>query len=410
MNKNRIIYLSAFLAAFGVSTLTLGMIFFIQEKFSATPSQVGLFAASWQAAYIAGCFFFRKKIDNLFPGLFLFIAALIMIITTVLMFYAPAITTEYFLNASQGLAFSFFWPVIMGWMSRGAEGHTLSKNLSFYNISWSLGLIIAPSATGFLSARRPEYAIGAAVISYTLLGFICLFSLIFLKERNSGQNHTQTQCNIDNQENKKKDFFTKEGVPYPDNAGLKYKYLRTASWIGLFAAFCAMGIVVNVFPVIFERDFRLSRIVIGNILLVRSGFMTITFLLLSRLVFWHENKTAIISGQIILGLTFALFLFFKSPALLTVMMACFGVLLAFSYSNSIFHGTAFSLHRAYRMAIHEVILSFGNIAGSAAGGYIYEHYSRIHTILLCAGIILTAALIQSVVLHAGHSHTRTGGA
>lgn len=46
------------------------------------------------------------------------------------------------------------------------------------------------------------------------------------------------------------------------------------------------------------------------------------------------------------------------------------------------------------MAIHSALLAVGEIAGAAAGGWVYQHYSAVHIFWLAALALMGATVIQ----------------
>jgi predicted MFS family arabinose efflux permease len=75
----------------------------------------------------------------------------------------------------------------------------------------------------------------------------------------------------------------------------------------------------------------------------------------------------------------------------------FGVVFAFGYSLSMFHGVAGCQKRARRMAIHEILLTVGQIAGSVIGGVIYQFQSFPRILMLYGAIALIVVAIESLV-------------
>lgn len=79
-------------------------------------------------------------------------------------------------------------------------------------------------------------------------------------------------------------------------------------------------------------------------------------------------------------------------------MPVIGIIVAISYSLSLFHGTSGSLERGKRTAIHEIVLSAGLITGSTAGGQILRNFSIQSVYLFCLIIAALIAVIQTFLL------------
>jgi len=92
---------------------------------------------------------------------------------------------------------------------------------------------------------------------------------------------------------------------------------------------------------------------------------------------------------------------FHSAGLFSLFFILFGILFAFAYTQSMFHGVSGAVHRSRRMIIHEVLLTVGTILGAVGGGAIYERLSFSSLLALCGIVALAVValeMIGSVVL------------
>jgi predicted MFS family arabinose efflux permease len=87
-----------------------------------------------------------------------------------------------------------------------------------------------------------------------------------------------------------------------------------------------------------------------------------------------------------------------SLVVLALSLALIGPLVALGFSYSFFHGASGASRRATRMAVHEALLVSGLIAGSAAGGQIYQHYSMTAVSVYCATLIGAAVVTQLLLV------------
>ena len=75
----------------------------------------------------------------------------------------------------------------------------------------------------------------------------------------------------------------------------------------------------------------------------------------------------------------------------------YGLLFAFAYSMSIFHGASGSLHLSQRMMIHEVLLTLGSVIGSIFGGGIYQRYGFSKVLLVVSIVVVIPPLVALFV-------------
>ena len=97
------------------------------------------------------------------------------------------------------------------------------------------------------------------------------------------------------------------------------------------------------------------------------------------------KKRYIFGVQLLFALFALLAMSFSKPGPFAVFFFFFGVLFAFAYDQSMFHGASGSINRSSRMIIHEVLLTIGTILGATLGGALYERIS-FSFVLLVIGI------------------------
>jgi predicted MFS family arabinose efflux permease len=173
--------------------------------------------------------------------------------------------------------------------------------------------------------------------------------------------------------------------------------LRYPAWVGLFACYFGLGVVVAVFPVASRDVLGLSASVIGGLFLVRGLANTAAFLGLGRTGFWHHRTWPMFASQAVGAITYVGLAWAHSAAVLAALLAILGLHVAASYSASIFHGAAGSRDRIKRMAIHESVLALGLVAGSVIGGTVYQARGMAAVYCTCAAVLLAGALAQCVL-------------
>lgn len=290
-----------------------------------------------------------------------------------------SLPSAFVLYALYGVALSFFWPPVMGWLSAGLEQHALSKVISRYNLSWSTGTIISPFLGGLLYQRGHLLPL---VTSMTLFAATALFitgASLYLPRIRRDVHMEDVQ---------------KRGIlRIPDESSS----LRFPARFTLFAAYFGFGIIVNVLPLYLRDRLGMSESSAGLFLLLRGAATTLGFLLLGRFTFWHFRKWWIVAGQLLALSILLLVSFVQAVPVIAAAIALFGATMAAVYNSSVFHGISGARSRAGRMAIHEAILNSGVVVGSAAGGALYEAFS-IRATFLAAGALSFVSLIAVLVL------------
>ncbi len=379
LGKTAVIYPSAFLVAVGEGMLSLGLIYFMREIYGATPILIGLLAGSGTLVYVLSCLFLRPLFDSIRPRFLMIGATAGMALSLVLLYLFRSIQLTFIFLALNKLFISFFWPPAMGWLSQNIEGKALNKTMSGFNLSWSLGLVVSQNLAGLLSERSPLLPILGTVLVWGCCLLLITGAALALPGIRK-DNHREKQNNSEVQK-------ADQSTP-----------LRFTAWIGLFTSFIVVGVIVTIFPQFAQDNLNISKSMVGNILSVRMFARAVGFFFLGRLSFWHfKGKYQLIS----LGL-FAVLLRVMTQAqsvpLFMLLFTLLSLISASVFAGSLFHGVVGSTRRAGRMAIHESLLAGGYIAGSTAGGILYQYFSFGVTLYFCAGCTVTALLAQIILL------------
>ena len=375
IGKTAVIFPSAFLAAVGSGLVSLGIIFYVRDVFNASAGKIGLLAALWSLCYISGCMLIRPLFDRILPRYAMIIATFCMFCFTLSIQFVNSIVWVCVLFAFYGFSTSLFWPPLMAWMSRKIEGVELNRAISRFNFSWSAGLIVSPFLAGWLSERAVELPLYFGAFLFLLTSFMIAGAILVLPGMR-GDRETELSAK-----------FQRHGEG--ENTPVRYP-----AWVGICTAYVVIGIILVIFPVFARDDLCMSKSTIGLLLLLRALFMTVGFAILGKTTFWHFRSLPMLSGQVCLAILLILMVYVRAPVLLGFILAVMGLLMALSYSNSIFHGVSGSTNRARRMAVHEILLSAGYIIGSCIGGVLYQRYSMSTVYWVCSAVVLAGVIIQ----------------
>jgi MFS family permease len=376
IGKTAVIFPSAFLIAVGSGLISLGIVFYLRDIFHASPSQIGLLAALFSLCYISGCLFLRPLFDRLLPRYTMIIATFCMSALALSIPLVSSIVWVYVLYGLCGFSNSLFWPPLMAWLSRRIEGVKLSKIVSKFNFSWSMGLIISPFLAGWLSERAAELPLYSGGSLFLLSSFMIVGGILVLPGIRKDR-EIELPAKIQKVE-KGKDT----AVRYP-------------AWVGLYTSYVVMGVIFVIFPVSARDDLSMTKSIIGLLLLSHALFMTIGFIILGRTAFWHFKSSPMFLGQASLAILLILMVYAHSPLFLGLIFAALGLTVALSNSSSLFHGVSGSTDRAKRMAIHESLLAAGFVSGSSLGGLLYQRYLMSTLYWFCLGLVLVGVTIQA---------------
>ncbi len=271
-----------------------------------------------------------------------------------------------------GAFMSLLWPQVEGWFSRGKEGGAqLNHVTNAFNFSWSFGVGVSSYIAGILvevSTTTPFYV---AILMF----FLVFLLLVITSALVPGIRAVQSE-HADNKENNREDASTP---------------LRFYAWVGIISLYSGMSVILTIFPLYAQDVLKISESQTGLLLLVRGVATCLSFLALGKMEFWHFKKRYIFMVQLLFGVLCLFAMGFSSPLPFAFFFLLFGILFAFSYDQSMFHGASGSVNRSGRMIIHEVLLTVGTILGGAVvGGSVYEQlsFSKVLLVIGTAAIIL----------------------
>ncbi len=375
IGKTAVILPAAFLTETGLGMLTLGMVFYMREVFFLSPGLVGWIAATWQGCYVLGCLTMRPAFESLRPQYSMIFSTAGTGVAVAAILLSRSVVAAFLFYGLFGFCLSFFWPPLMSWLSLGIEGKRLGRAMSRLTLTGSIGIVISPFLAGMLSSVSPRYPLFAAAGLFTANCLVLTGAASVLPQIRSDKHRARR---------------TKEEIDKKDQSTT----LRYPAWIGLFATYTVMGVIITVFPMYARDDLGLSKSTIGILLLCRALCTALGFVILGRRSFWHFRSLPMITGSALLAVLVFGMSQTNSLAFLALSLALIGPLISLGFSYSFFHGASGASQRATRMAIHEALLASGLIAGSAAGSHFYQHYSMTAVSVFCAGVLAAAIVLQ----------------
>ncbi len=371
---------SAFLNSLAIGIINLGLLFIVKDVYGAGPAAIGWFGATWSISYFTGCLLLKRWTDRIAPraSMATMLLGSASILAAFLAF--PGLPQAFAAYSAYGFITAFFWPPLMGWLSRGIEGNSLSRAASMFNTAWSVGGVISPWLAGFLSERGKFLPVWVAMGIFMANGAFVLASRAIMKDPHENDGRTAAS----------------EGAPATDRS----TPLRYPAWVGVFLIYAAMGVVFNVFPVFARDELRVPESTVGLLLTVRALATAAGFVALGRWNGWQFKRLAIpalsLAGAVILGIVAMQ----RLPLGFALGFVAAGLVMAAIYTNSLFYATSGARDRDRRASTHEALLTAGQVLGSVAGGMMYQAWSLplvfgVFGLLLLAGSIAQLAMVRA---------------
>lgn len=341
------------------------------------PDLIGLIGAAGTATYALACWLLRPVLNRANPRVTTVASTLTQAVLVAAMSQADSLYTLMALAGATGLAMSFFWPPLMGWLSADVEGRALNRRLGRFNLMWSTGLLLGPFPSGTLFEQADWLPFAVAT------GVLILVTLLLL---------TLAPAPVARVGSAKTEHVT--DVAPTDARLIGFRY---ASWIGIFFGYAITGMFRFQLPVLF-RHLEIRDALFGAVMTVLTGAMAVGFALLGRTEVWHYRRGLHSAVQLVLaGVVLSLVWAWQVPQIGLIVGAA-GLCLGLVYSCSIFYSATGSLGRTSSlMAVHEATLSTGVVFGCVIGGYTTWHVSIRATYPICAALLLVGVVIQQFV-------------
>ena len=371
-----VLALVAFFGNVAITTAGLGLVYYFREIYHLSAGGVGIATQISTFTFFIGCLSLSPMVQRLKPrvcvSLSLFGQGLLLALFSV----TTVAWCGYLELAFYGLLQSLLWPAVEAWMTRGKEGAMLTRATNEYNFSWSMGAGLASSIAGLLaeaSAWAPFLLSISAFLCLSLCVWVAGLLVPLMRNMQSERSTNQDATGVDG------------STP-----------LRFPSWIGVVLVYLANNTFLNIFPLYAVEKLGFSKAVTGMLLLARGVSACFCFMLISRTSFWQFRFWFIALMQLLLALLCLIGGHVSSIALLIPYFIAFGVVYAFCYELSMFHGVSGCVHRARRMALHETLLTCGQIMGAVVGGILYQLISFAAVLGLFGTITLGSLLFELI--------------
>ena len=376
--QGRVLDSASFIAQFAISMANLALVYHLRIRFSLPAQMIGLSAAIYTSTYFICCIALGPIAAHMRPRHSVELSMVGMAISIGVVASTSSVSTAMLALVGYGFFMSFLWPQIESWIARGKEGRELNRATSSFNVAWSLGAALSPQLTGLLVEQSTSSPLIAAIAL-----FIVVFLLVLLA--------TLVVPGIKAVVSERKNIEMGGMEDHSTN-------LRFLCWAGVLTTYASLAILLTIFPLHAMEHLPFSEGATGFLLLVRGIATMGMFIVLGKTSWWHFNRPLVIFTQVLLSATCLLGTRITSFGMHAIFFFLFGILFAFAYSFSIFHGASGSVHRSRRMLIHEILLTIGTVVGSIMGGAIYQKVDYRSVLLACAVLVLIPALSSAGAL------------
>ncbi|MCY1151446.1 MAG: MFS transporter [Sphaerochaetaceae bacterium] len=379
-DSKQILFLSSIslMSQMMISMINLSLVYYLRDVFQFSPSLIAVSVSTFSISYVIFCILVEKPSNNFSPRHLIFMSLLGMAISIFLFLNSKSFVLIIISLILYGAFMALLWPPMETWYSRGREKIELTKAISYFNLSWELGMSIAPIFCGLLTQINVSLPIVVGIVFFLLLSVNVLLitnRVPYLKAVESEKQFI------------KQNLLKDESTP-----------LRFLSWVAIILGYFFLGMLLNIFPLYGREVLLINETKIGILLWSRGIISCIAFYYLGKTVFWHFKRSLIIIGQVLLAILSYSSSYITSYNYWFIMFILFGFIFSLIYMQSIFHGVSGAINRSRRMMIHEVLLTAGMVLGSIFGGYIYEKVD-FRTVMVDFSIFMILVILIEILFY-----------
>ena len=255
----------------------------------------------------------------------------------------------------------FTWPVLEALVSEGADA---ARAVGIYNITWATTNAVAFFLGGLLIEK-----LGYQSIFYVPLAFMVLqFAMVFWLEKIHPNNRSGTGVSPVE--------FVRESNATPGSqldrrdarptTPAQAKSFQRMAWLANPFAYIAINTLLAVLPGVAHR-FDLSPMFAGFACSLWCFARVFAFVALWQWSGWHYKFRWLVTGFILMVISFAMILVVPNLAVVLVAQIFFGAAVGLMYYSSLFYAMDAHDSSSEHGGIHEAAIGIGNCLGPAAG-------------------------------------------
>jgi MFS family permease len=368
---------------------------FVIKSLHGSDTDVGLCFMSQMGVYLCFCIYAGVIADRLRPQKILAIGSAVQIAVTCGIFAVVWTQSKFivspimqivFLMGITGVVTAFYWPVMMGWISKGHEGEELTQRFGFYNVTWGTANMILPIVGGYLMEVNYLSSIGLGIVMM-ICGLFCLY-------------------NISNPAKSQKAHIHQSGETIVEQLSPLNTQFVWISRVALLAVFTCVGMFRSQLGILYKYELGFAESIYGWSVSIMCLFNVAIFYMMGKSHWWHYKKGFYALSQILMLVSLVIIIFSKNLFIQLIATGLAGITHSAIYSSHQYYCVAGGRRRSGRMAIHEMMIGAGYSIGSIFGGMVSDHFGRRSPYIFGCILLASAAVIQIVLWFAleGKNH------
>ncbi|MBW7996417.1 MAG: MFS transporter [Candidatus Glassbacteria bacterium] len=360
-----------------VCAFMIGGVAVFALELGAGPVHLGTIGATGAALYIVCSILAGKLSDRFSRKRSLLLYCLLSLGASLLFTRAGSLVELYLYYGLFHVAIGLYWPTLQSLLADSRHGRNLSRTLSNFCLSWSLGFTVGHYTCGKLT----EFD---TILPFTWCVYLSLviFALGFtLSEEEGGEKSAS------------RDFLERPGV----SSRLWSRFL-VCGWIANFTLVFTLGAAKMLFPKLALDVDHLDRTELGIMLALIHGGQFAMFWLVKYWHSWQYNRRTYLLTQLLALPGAGLLAFSNSVAGYAAGMLLIGITAGFTYSSSIYYSTSRPPESANRTGIHEAFIGMGILFGPLAGGLVADIWNLHSPYVLALLLIAVSLALQAWLL------------
>ncbi|MFH1904498.1 MAG: MFS transporter [bacterium] len=274
-----------------------------------------------------------------------------------------------------GIVLSMFWPTYQSHITIGLDPAQATRSLQEFNIGWGSAGIIGCFMGGLIIS-------GINIKMLFILNLIMSFIGIYLVTRHIHNKLTNPiiECATQNKQSDQS----------------QSKFFLILAWIGVFAVFFSMGVIVWLFPK-FATDLGVSPLIIGFLRAVLGIFQVVIFFILRLNHRWQYSFSHLFFYELMLISGLLILVFSHNVMWWTLAFPLIGVTVGFLYSSSLFYSSQARSEKREKTGFHEAILVGGSLLGTFLGGITAKLFSASGAYSMCVIFMIICIIIQFTI-------------
>jgi len=276
------------------------------------------------------------------------------------------------LAALNGVSMAIFWPAFQAWIAESQNGAGLARNIGSFNMSWTASHLIGPTLSGLLFGLHSR-------LPFWLAAALCI-SLFLVMRASVSERIPQPQKEI-------------ESVPSEPEESSQGRTFLYAIWIANFASFFILGNARYQFPKL-AMELTMSPYMIGMLMSCVGLAQFLGFFFLRGSERWHFNKSYLLAAQLLAAFGLLLIFFFSQQLIFASAFIMLGLCASLTYYSSLYYTVRLMKRKGKGTGLHESILGSGVVLGPLLGGIMAHSAGLRAPYILCVVVLAVVIVVE----------------